>query len=175
MNSTTVIAEKTTFLSKLDESRNSYIKAEEKIKNFLKEFSDSSFEESVWTQEVQGRINPRRASFKLFTKLDDQWIYLIKLWVIMESKASGTLFVNCDDLALFFKFLNECELTPRNITKDSLIKFQEWLNSYLKKNGTPLKGTTKWSYYGTSLRFLSLLQGHPKINIISNVSIMENP
>jgi hypothetical protein len=175
MNSTTVIAEKTTFLSKLDETYNSNIKAEEKIKKLLVEFSNSPFDKNVWAQQIEGRIKPRAAAFIAFEDFDTQWIYLVKLWVIMESKTVGTLFNSNSHLVHFFKFLVEHKLTPRNITKNSLIEFQEWLDKYLKKDGKLLKGRTKWSYYNATLRFLSLLQGHPKVNTIKNVSIMVNP
>lgn len=159
----------------LDSSNNERIKAEKKIRFTLKEFTGDAFEKNIWKQTIDKQRHPRTTIFSGLTTFDEKWVYLAKLWVILESKASGRLYVGATYIKSFFLFLHENDLTLKNITKKSLLQFQEWLNNYQQEDSSFLAAATKYTYYDAALRFLSLMQKHPWINTINDVLVMSNP
>ncbi|RKY52491.1 MAG: hypothetical protein DRP93_08080, partial [Candidatus Neomarinimicrobiota bacterium] len=159
----------------LSEHNNDYKSVEAKLIELLSNFTDDPFDAKTWKQDIAGKAGAKKAYFGSFKKIDNEFLILIRLWVILESNAKGDLCTIGNQLSQFIKFLSIKKLNLKNVKNNELKAFEEYLDKLVTKKNTPLKSITKYPYYEAMLSFFTVMQGHPFVSKIENISAFENP
>jgi len=159
----------------LSEHNNDYESVESKLIEDLSNFTDDSFDVKTWKQDIEGKTGARRAYFGSFKNIDNEFLRVIRLWVILESNAKGDLFTIGNKLSQFVKYLAIKNLNFKNVRIIDLKVFEEYLDKLITKKNTPLKPGTKYPYYEAILSFFAVMQGHPLVPKIENISAFKNP
>jgi len=159
----------------LSEHNNNYRSVEVKLIEDLSNFTDDLFDVKTWKQDIEEKVGARKAYFGCFKNIDNEFLNVIRLWVILESNAKGELFIMGQNLSQFVKFLSIQKLNFKNVRSNELKAFEEYLDKLITKKNAPFKPTTKYPYYEAILSFFTVMQGHPLVAKIENISVYKNP
>jgi len=163
------------FYQLLSEYNDDYKFVEAKLIEDLSNFTDDPFDAKTWKQNIEGKAGARRAYFGCFKNIENEFLKVIRLWVILESNAKGDLFVPGNKLSKLVEFLSIKKLNFKNVRENELRSFEEYLDEQITKENTSLKPTTKYPYYEAMLSFFTVMQGHPLVAKIENISVYKNP
>ena len=163
------------FNALLGDYNDDYRAVEAKIIEDLAKFTDYPFDAKTWKQDVEGKSLPRSAYFGPFKNLDDEFLKVLRLWVVLESNAKGELYRDGANLSQFNKYLAIKNLNFKNVRPVDLKAFEDYLDKQTTNKNKPYSPKTKHSYYDAVLSFFRVMQGHPLVAKIDNISAFANP
>ena len=159
----------------LHEYNDDYRAVEEKIIADLSKFTDSSFDTKTWVQVIEKKSVDKKAHFGALNRLDDRFLRVVRLWVILKSNARGELYTLGHHLSHFTKYIAIKNLNFKNIRVNEIKGFEEYLDNLKKKDGGEYSIRSKESYYKEMSSFFTVMQAHPLVAKIDNISIFINP